>query len=101
MMRSAVWMSGLVAGVALWGAGAPGTGRDTADTLTIGAYSVVRDVLHEAILPRFAAHWEQKTGRKLRFEESYSGSGARHAPSPRALTPTWRFFRSRGTSTSW
>ena len=46
------------------------------DTLTIGAYSVVRDVLHEDLLPRFAQHWEQKTGRKVRFEESYSGSGA-------------------------
>jgi sulfate/thiosulfate transport system substrate-binding protein len=76
MMRSAVWLSWLALGAALWGAGAPGAGRDSADTLTIGAYSVVRDVLHEAILPRFAAHWEQKTDRKLRFEESYSGSGA-------------------------
>ncbi len=76
MKRWAVWLIILAAGAALWGAGAPGVGRDTADTLTIGAYSVVRDVLHEAILPRFAADWEQKTGRKLRFEESYSGSGA-------------------------
>ena len=25
---------------------------------------------------RFARHWERKTGRKVRFEESYSGSGA-------------------------
>ncbi len=60
----------------MWGAGTPDATRDTADTLTIGAYSVVRDVFHEEILPRFARNWQQRTGRKLQFEESYSGSGA-------------------------
>ena len=47
-----------------------------ADTLTIGAYSVVREALHEAILPAFAAHWRRQTGRPVRFEESYNASGA-------------------------
>jgi len=47
-----------------------------ADTLTIGAYSVVRDALREKILPGFAAHWKAKTGRRVRFEESYNASGA-------------------------
>lgn len=46
------------------------------DTLTIGAYSVVRDAFREKILPGFAAHWKQKTGRLVRFEESYNASGA-------------------------
>jgi sulfate transport system substrate-binding protein len=36
----------------------------------------VRDAFHEAILPGFARHWRAKTGRGVRFEESYSGSGA-------------------------
>ena len=58
------------------GPGASGAASNTTDTLTIGAYSVVRDVLHDEILPRFARHWEETTGRKLHFEESYSGSGA-------------------------
>jgi sulfate transport system substrate-binding protein len=49
-------------------------GRD--DVLTIGAYSVVREVLHEAVLPAFAAKWKAETGRDVRFEESYNGSGA-------------------------
>jgi sulfate transport system substrate-binding protein len=48
----------------------------TTDTLTIGAYSVVREVFHQAILPAFAKRWKEKTGRDLRFEESYTGSGA-------------------------
>ncbi len=46
------------------------------DVLTIGAYSVVREVLHEALLPAFAARWKNETGRDVRFEESYNGSGA-------------------------
>ncbi|WP_406697713.1 sulfate ABC transporter substrate-binding protein [Singulisphaera sp. Ch08] len=46
------------------------------DTLTIGAYSVVRDAFREKILPGFAAYWKQKTGRLVRFEESYNASGA-------------------------
>lgn len=46
------------------------------DVLTIGAYSVVREALHEKLLPAFAAHWKRATGRSVRFEESYNGSGA-------------------------
>lgn len=46
------------------------------DTLTVGAYSVVREAFHEAVLPEFARVWKQETGRTVRFEESYSGSGA-------------------------
>ena len=46
------------------------------DTLTIGAYSVVREALSEGILPAFAAHWRAKTGRSIRFEQSYNASGA-------------------------
>jgi sulfate/thiosulfate-binding protein len=49
----------------------PGT-----DTLTIGAYSVVREAFHEGILPAFARSWREQTGRTVRFEESFSASGA-------------------------
>lgn len=48
----------------------------TTDKLTIGAYSVVREAFHEGILPAFAERWLQATGRVVRFEESYNGSGA-------------------------
>jgi sulfate/thiosulfate-binding protein len=54
---------------------APGLGP-RADTLTIGAYSVVREAFHEGILPAFAARWRSQTGRSVRFEESYNASGA-------------------------
>ncbi len=46
------------------------------DVLTIGAYSVVREAVHEGLLPAFAKRWKSKTGREIRFEESYNGSGA-------------------------
>ncbi len=53
----------------------PGTDTN-ADTLKLGAYSVVKEVLHDGLLPAFAADWQRKTGRKLQFEESYNASGA-------------------------
>jgi sulfate transport system substrate-binding protein len=46
------------------------------DTLTIGAYSVVREAFHAGLLPVFAKQWKAKTGRTVRFEESYNASGA-------------------------
>ncbi len=46
------------------------------DTLKIGAYSVVREVIHDGLIPAFTAHWKSKTGREVQFEESYEGSGA-------------------------
>lgn len=46
------------------------------DTLTIGAYSVVREAFRDGILPAFAADWKRKTGRTVHFEESYNASGA-------------------------
>ncbi|MFO0890640.1 MAG: sulfate ABC transporter substrate-binding protein [Isosphaeraceae bacterium] len=46
------------------------------DTLKLGAYSVVREVFHDGLLPAFAARWKSKTGRELTFEESYNASGA-------------------------
>ncbi|MFI5454244.1 MAG: substrate-binding domain-containing protein [Isosphaerales bacterium] len=57
----------------------PGCGpaRDpNADVLKIGAYSVVREVLRDGLLPAFAAEWKSRTGRVLKFSESYLGSGA-------------------------
>ena len=53
-----------------------GAGSSGTDTLTIGAYSVVREAFHQAILPAFARRWKAETGRSIRFEESYSASGA-------------------------
>jgi len=73
------------AGIGLWIAAvmlAPavpgcGTARDpNADVLKIGAYSVVREVLHDGLLPAFKAEWKSRTGRNLEFSESYNGSGA-------------------------
>ncbi len=50
--------------------------RGGTDRLTIGAYSVVREALHEGVLPAFARDWRRRTGRSVVFDESYSGSGA-------------------------
>jgi sulfate/thiosulfate-binding protein len=56
---------------------APSRGEGAgSDTLTIGAYSVVREAFHDGVLPAFAADWKRRTGRSVVFEESYNGSGA-------------------------
>jgi sulfate/thiosulfate transport system substrate-binding protein len=54
---------------------APAADPDT-DTLKLGAYSVVREVIHDGLIPAFAQDWKNKTGRAVVFEESYNASGA-------------------------
>src|SRR5579859_3888300 len=44
-------------------------------TLTLGAYSTPRDAFAE-LIPLFTDAWLKKTGQKVSFKESYTGSGA-------------------------
>jgi sulfate transport system substrate-binding protein len=46
------------------------------DLLKLGGYSVVREVVHDGIIPAFSSFWRKKTGREVQFEESYNASGA-------------------------
>ncbi|MDG3007464.1 sulfate ABC transporter substrate-binding protein [Paludisphaera mucosa] len=57
-------------------AGCGGEPVPKADALKIGAYSVVKEVFHEGLIPAFAAKWKAQTGREPEFEESYNASGA-------------------------
>jgi sulfate/thiosulfate-binding protein len=51
------------------------SGQNKGDiTLVIGAYSVVKDAFGD-LLPKFQAHWQEKTGQKIVFQESYEASG--------------------------
>ena len=66
-------------GVAVLLVGLPACGSknsSTTDTLRIGAYSVVHEVLRDGIIPAFRTKWKAQTGRDLEFEESYNASGA-------------------------
>ena len=64
-------------GMALLPGCSPSRGEGAAtDSLTIGAYSVIREAFHDGVLPAFAADWKRRTGRTVVFEESYNGSGA-------------------------
>jgi sulfate transport system substrate-binding protein len=67
-----------LAGLALVGfvAGCGAQADPNADTLKLGAYSVVREAFHDGLLPAFAAEWKRREGRDVKFEESYNGSGA-------------------------
>lgn len=75
MRFAAITLSGLLAVAGLFRGCAPAADPST-DTLTIGAYSVAREALHDGILPAFAVEWHARTGRDVRFEESYNASGA-------------------------
>lgn len=52
---------------------ADGTGKEV--KLTLAAYTTPREAYSE-IIPLFQAHWKEKTGETVTFEESYQGSGA-------------------------
>jgi sulfate/thiosulfate-binding protein len=45
-------------------------------TLTLGAYTVPKEVYQKEIIPAFQKMWEEKTGQSVKFEESYIASGA-------------------------
>jgi sulfate transport system substrate-binding protein len=45
-------------------------------TITLGAYTVPKEVYQKEIIPAFQTFWKQKTGDDVRFEESYIASGA-------------------------
>lgn len=62
----------------LSGCGGPSTegAKGSSDVVRIGAYSVVKEALHDGLIPAFARSWKAKTGRDVQFEESYNGSGA-------------------------
>jgi len=46
------------------------------DTLVLGAYTVPKEVYQKEIIPAFQRYWKDTTGREVKFEESYVGSGA-------------------------
>ena len=49
---------------------------DKAVTITLGAYTVPKEVYQGEIIPAFKTYWKEKTGETVRFEESYIASGA-------------------------
>jgi sulfate/thiosulfate transport system substrate-binding protein len=44
-------------------------------TLTLVSYAVTQSA-YEKIIPKFVEKWQQKTGQKVTFEQSYGGSGS-------------------------
>lgn len=53
---------------------AEGRGNGEELTLVLGAYSVVKDALHD-IVPAFREYWMEETGQRIAFQESYEASG--------------------------
>ncbi len=90
MDRRWLWLVGVLLAIVI---PACGPARDpNVDELKIGAYSVVREVLHDGVLPAFGAEWKSRSGREIHFDESYNASGAERGRLSQATTPTWRSF---------
>ena len=65
--------------VSAWLASGCGPATDpNADVLKIGAYSVVREVLHDGLMPAFASEWKsRRAGRHFRrVVQRLGGPGA-------------------------
>ncbi|HEY3124429.1 MAG TPA: sulfate ABC transporter substrate-binding protein [Thermoanaerobaculia bacterium] len=45
-------------------------------TLIFGGYTTPREVYGKAIIPAFEKRWQEKSGQRVQFRESYQGSGA-------------------------
>ncbi|MCD1257247.1 sulfate ABC transporter substrate-binding protein [Paenibacillus athensensis] len=56
-------------------AASPAANAGGSVTITIGAYSILKDSL-DSILPLFKEQWKQKTGQTVEFKESYQASGS-------------------------
>ncbi len=72
-LAAAAWAAGWLAALT-----APGCGSSVApdDVLVLGAYTTPREAYGKVILPSFQRLWQERTGRRLEFRESYLGSGA-------------------------
>ncbi len=46
------------------------------DTLILGAYTVPKEVYQKRIIPEFQKYWQSQTGREIKVEQSYVGSGS-------------------------
>jgi len=69
-----IWMI-LLCLCLLFGCGRTKQPSEQPVTLTLGAFTVPKEVYQKQIIPAFCAHWKQKTGRDVRFEQSYEASG--------------------------
>lgn len=72
LAHTATWMVTLWL---MWGCGEKAGSGDTA-TLTLGAYTVPREVYEREIIPAFQSYWQGKTGQAVTFNQSYTASGA-------------------------
>lgn len=66
--------------LALLFAGAQGCGSSgkvgNTVVLILGAYTTPREAYGKAIIPLFRMYWKEKTGQDVKFQESYTASGA-------------------------
>ena len=53
----------------------PGVRAETRRTVVVYGFSILGDVMNEALFPAFQAEWEARTGERVEFISSFAGSG--------------------------
>jgi sulfate/thiosulfate transport system substrate-binding protein len=77
-MRQLLRRTGLILGCILMSRAIAACGQSSSDNsvkLTLVSYAVTQSA-YEKIIPKFVKQWEEKTGQKVVFDQSYGGSGS-------------------------
>jgi len=74
MYRNLFFLSILISFLFLTSCGAPQ--NDTSSRITLGAFTVPKEVYQKEIIPAFQKYWQEKTGQVVKFNTSYVASGA-------------------------
>jgi sulfate transport system substrate-binding protein len=53
----------------------PGVGSDARRTIVVYGFSILGDVMNNAVFPAFQAEWESRTGESVEVVSSFAGSG--------------------------
>ncbi|NJM46507.1 MAG: sulfate ABC transporter substrate-binding protein [Alkalinema sp. RU_4_3] len=69
------WQAGLLVLAMVGGCSSAGGGGQPDVELTLVSFAVTKSA-HDAIIPKFVEKWQREKGQRVRFKQSYGGSGS-------------------------
>ena len=73
--RAALWAAIICLGLYVAWPWLPGTRAAQPRTIVVYGFSILGEVMNEAIFPAFQAEWQASTGERIEFITSFAGSG--------------------------
>lgn len=73
--RAALWVSFTCLALYVVWPWLPGTRADQPRTIVVYGFSILGEMMNEAIFPAFQAEWQARTGERIEFVTSFAGSG--------------------------